>query len=95
MAFAGHAIEVRINAEDATNDFAPQIGQVTVLDVPDSVRWDAAIELGSTITPHYDPMIAKLIVHAATREAAIARLCDGSTGSSSVASSPMAVSTAG
>ena len=77
VAFAGHAIEVRINAEDATNDFAPQIGQVTVLDVPDSVRWDAAIELGSTITPHYDPMIAKLIVHAATREAAIARLRDG------------------
>ena len=37
VAFAGHAIEVRINAEDATNDFAPQIGQVTVLDVPDSV----------------------------------------------------------
>ncbi len=74
VAFAGHAIEVRINAEDATNDFAPQIGQVTVLDVPNSVRWDAAIELGSTITPHYDPMIAKLIVHAATREAAIARL---------------------
>ena len=58
-------------------------------------RWDAAIELGSTITPHYDPMIAKLIVHAATREAAIARLRDGPTGSSSVASSPMAVSTAG
>ena len=62
VAFAGHAIEVRINAEDATNDFAPQIGQVTVLDVPDSVRWDAAIELGSTVTPHYDPMVAKLIV---------------------------------
>ena len=77
VAFAGHAIEVRINAEDVTNDFAPQIGQGTVLDVPDSVRWDAAIELGSTITPHYDPMIAKLIVHAATREAAIARLRDG------------------
>ena len=77
VAFTGHAIEVRINAEDATNDFAPQIGQVTVLDVPDSVRWDAAIELGSTITPHYDPMIAKLIVYAATREAAIARLRDG------------------
>ena len=43
VAFAGRAIEVRINAEDATNDFTPQIGQVTVLDVPDSVRWDAAI----------------------------------------------------
>ena len=95
VAFAGHAIEVRINAEDATNDFAPQIGQVTVLDVPDSVRWDAAIELGSTITPHYDPMIAKLIVHAATREAPSPVFAMVSTGSSSVASSPMAVSTAG
>ena len=94
VAFAGHAIEVRINAEDATNDFAPQIGQV-VLDVPDSVRWDAAIELGSTITPHYDPMIAKLIVHAATRRLPSPVFAMASTGSSSVGSSPMAVSTAG
>lgn len=77
VAFSGHAIEVRINTEDATKDFAPQIGQVTVLDVPDSIRWDSAIEPGSTITPHYDPMIAKLIVHALTREATIARLRDG------------------
>jgi 3-methylcrotonyl-CoA carboxylase alpha subunit len=77
IAFSGHAIEVRINAEDATNDFVPQIGQVTVLDVPNSVRWDSAIEHGSTITPHYDPMIAKLIVHALTREATIARLRAG------------------
>ena len=77
VAFSGHAIEVRINTEDATNDFAPQIGRVTVLDVPDSIRWDSAIEHGSTITPHYDPMIAKLIVHALTREATIARLRAG------------------
>ncbi len=77
VAFSGHAIEVRINTEDATNDFAPQIGRVTVLDVPDSIRWDSAIENGSTITPHYDPMIAKLIVHALTREATIARLRAG------------------
>ena len=64
-------------------------------DGPDSVRWDAAIELGSTITPHYDPMIAKLIVHAATREAAIARLRDGLDRLLIGGTSPMAVSTAG
>ena len=77
VAFSGNAIEVRINTEDATNAIAPQIGRVTLLDVPDSIRWDSAIEHGSTITPHYDPMIAKLIVHALTREATIARLRAG------------------
>ena len=76
VTFTGHAIEVRINAEDATNDFAPQTGQITVLEVPDSVRWDSAVESGSVITPHYDPMIAKLIVHGSNRDATIGRLAD-------------------
>lgn len=70
VTFEGHAFEARINAEDAANDFAPQIGTVSHLAVPDGVRWDSAIVEGSEITPHYDPMIAKLIVHGPNREAA-------------------------
>ena len=74
IAFSGHAIEVRINAEDAANGFAPQIGTVSLVRVPDQVRWDAAIEPQVAITPHYDPMIAKLIVHGTSRNAAISQL---------------------
>ena len=72
--FRGHAIEVRINAEDAAAGFAPQIGRVTALRVPPGVRFDSGIELGSSITPHYDPMVAKLIVEAPDRAAALRRL---------------------
>ena len=71
---SGHAIEARILAEDPLADFAPQIGPIHQLHVPDGVRWDAAIEVGSEITPHYDSMIAKLIVRAATRDLAIEKL---------------------
>ncbi|MFV2038834.1 MAG: biotin carboxylase N-terminal domain-containing protein, partial [Acidimicrobiales bacterium] len=70
----GHAIEVRINAEDPSNDFAPQIGTVWHLAVPTGVRWDSGIDQGTAITPHYDPMVAKLIVHGDDRAAALARL---------------------
>jgi len=76
VAFTGHAFEARINAEDATNDFAPQIGTVTHITAPPDARWDAAIETGSTITPHYDPMIAKLIVGGPDRDTARRRLGD-------------------
>ncbi|MCP3912896.1 MAG: ATP-grasp domain-containing protein [Actinomycetia bacterium] len=74
ITFSGHAFEARINAEDATNDFAPQTGTVGHLTIPAGVRWDSAIESGSTITPHYDPMIAKLIVGGPDREAARRKL---------------------
>ncbi len=70
----GHAIEARINAEDPANDFAPQTGTVHQLRVPDGVRWDAAIEAGGVISPFYDPMIAKLIVGAESRDAAMAKM---------------------
>ena len=72
--FTGHAIEVRINAEDASRGFVPQIGRVTHLAVPSGVRWDSAVEAGSEITPHYDSMIAKLITHGSTRDEALRRL---------------------
>ena len=59
----GHAFEARINAEDPSAGFAPRTGTITHLLVPDSVRWDSGIELGSEIGSHYDSMVAKLIVH--------------------------------
>ncbi|MEX2280364.1 MAG: biotin carboxylase N-terminal domain-containing protein [Acidimicrobiia bacterium] len=67
---SGHAFEARINAEDAWADFAPQIGSVTDLVVPEGVRWDSGVVVGSEVSSHYDPMIAKLIVGGPDRETA-------------------------
>ena len=74
LRFEGHAIEARIVAEDTQNDYAPQTGTVSQIAVPADVRWDSAIEAGSEISPHYDSMIAKLIVHGSTRGEALAKL---------------------
>jgi acetyl/propionyl-CoA carboxylase alpha subunit len=74
VAISGHAFEARVNAEDAGNGFTPQVGRISHLDVPAWVRWDSGVELGSEIGPHYDSMIAKLIVHGADRDQALARL---------------------
>ena len=73
--FAGHAIEVRVTAEDPET-FAPSPGQVQVFHVPGGlgVRVDSALYAGCLVPPHYDSLVAKLIVHAADRPAAIARL---------------------
>jgi 3-methylcrotonyl-CoA carboxylase alpha subunit len=72
----GHAIECRIYAEDARNNFLPAIGTLQQFIPPHApgIRVDSGIQLGDTITIHYDPMIAKLIVHDATREAAMRRM---------------------
>src|SRR4051812_16537725 len=72
---SGHAIEIRINAEDPTNGFSPSPGTITRLRVPGGpgVRLDTHVDTGSTIPPNYDSMIAKLIVWDADRPAAIAR----------------------
>jgi acetyl-CoA carboxylase biotin carboxylase subunit len=71
----GHAIEIRINAEDPARGFLPAPGAITRLELPlgPGVRVDTALRSGSEIPPYYDSMIAKLIVWDATREAAIAR----------------------
>ena len=71
----GHAIEIRINAEDPARDFMPAPGTVTRFRPPlgAGVRVDTFVEDGWTITPYYDSMIAKLIVWDIAREAAIAR----------------------
>ncbi|SIR39758.1 acetyl-CoA carboxylase, biotin carboxylase subunit [Rhizobium sp. RU35A] len=72
----GHAIEVRINAEDPSKDFAPFPGTVGDLRLPGGpgVRFDSMLYPGYQVPPFYDSLLAKLIVHAETREAAIARL---------------------
>ncbi|HKG91985.1 MAG TPA: acetyl-CoA carboxylase biotin carboxylase subunit [Gemmatimonadaceae bacterium] len=72
----GWAIECRITSEDAANGFLPSTGRVDYLHVPSGpgVRWDGGIETGSVVGLHYDPMLAKLIVWARTREQAVARM---------------------
>ncbi|MBK7085211.1 MAG: acetyl-CoA carboxylase biotin carboxylase subunit [Flavobacteriales bacterium] len=72
----GHAIEVRVYAEDPANNFLPDIGTLSTYRPPQGpgVRVDDGFEEGMTIPIHYDPMIAKLIVHGATRDEAIARM---------------------
>jgi acetyl-CoA carboxylase, biotin carboxylase subunit len=72
---AGHAIEIRINAEDPARDFVPAPGLVTRFRPPlgPGVRVDTAIVEGDEIPPYYDSMIAKVIVHDDDRPAAIAR----------------------
>ncbi|MFV0366575.1 MAG: acetyl/propionyl/methylcrotonyl-CoA carboxylase subunit alpha [Mangrovibacterium sp.] len=69
----GWAIECRINAEDVQSSFSPYLGSVSALRFPEGegVRIDSGVVVGSEVTPHFDSMLAKLIVHAETREAAI------------------------
>jgi len=75
ITFNGHAIECRITAEDPET-FAPTPGRVTVFHAPGGpgVRIDSALYAGYFVPPFYDSMVAKLIVHAPTREAAINRM---------------------
>jgi len=73
----GHAIEARLYAEDPARDFLPATGRLAHLAFPptsESVRIDTGVEGGAAITPHYDPMIAKLIVWGEDRDTALARL---------------------
>jgi 3-methylcrotonyl-CoA carboxylase alpha subunit len=77
LAIRGHAIEARLYAEDPERGFLPQTGRLAHLRFPpasDSVRIDTGVEAGATISPHYDPMIAKLIAWGEDRPAALARL---------------------
>ncbi|HEX3652469.1 MAG TPA: acetyl/propionyl/methylcrotonyl-CoA carboxylase subunit alpha [Rhizomicrobium sp.] len=71
----GHAIEARLYAEDPQHDFLPSTGTLERLHLPDDVvRVDSGVREGDAVTPFYDPMIAKVIAHAETREAAAAKL---------------------
>jgi len=79
LQIAGHAIEARIYAEDPERGFLPSTGRLVHLAPPPesaSVRVDTGVEQGDAITPFYDPMIAKLIVHAGDRDGALARMRD-------------------
>ena len=72
----GWAIECRITSEDPTNGFLPSTGRITFLHAPagPGIRWDSGVEVGSEVGLFYDPMLAKLIVHAPTRAEAIVRM---------------------
>jgi 3-methylcrotonyl-CoA carboxylase alpha subunit len=77
LAIGGHALEARIYAEDADKGFLPATGRLVHLAPPAeslNVRVDTGVEQGDEITPHYDPMIAKLIVWDENRERALARM---------------------
>ena len=74
----GHAVEARLYAEDPADDYRPQSGVLTRFEIPtpDGIRVDAGYATGSTVSTHYDAMLAKVIAHAPTREAAIRLLAD-------------------
>lgn len=76
LAIHGHAIELRVCAEDPANNFLPDIGKLTTYKVPQGygVRVDDSFEEGMEIPIHYDPMIAKLITFGKTRQEAITRM---------------------
>ena len=75
----GHAIECRIYAEDPASGFLPQAGPLRLYREPSGpgIRVDSGVEEGTEVPVHYDPMLAKLIAWAETREAAIARAASG------------------
>ncbi len=72
----GHAIEVRLCAEDPVRDFLPQAGTVQLWRAPANVRCDHALVTGCEISPFYDSMLGKLIAHAPTRSAAVRQLAN-------------------
>jgi 3-methylcrotonyl-CoA carboxylase alpha subunit len=74
LAIRGHAMEARLYAENPATGFLPSTGPLTHFRLPASARVDTGVEQGSLVTPFYDPMIAKLIVHAPSRRAAAAKL---------------------
>jgi acetyl/propionyl-CoA carboxylase alpha subunit len=77
LSITGWAMEARLYAENPATGFLPSTGPLTHFRLPeDEVRVDSAVEEGGEVSPFYDPMIAKLITHAATREAAAEALAD-------------------
>ena len=80
VVFNGHAIEVRLCAEDANQSFMPQSGIIARWRAPESLRAEHALACGIEIAPYYDSMIAKIISHGASREAARRKLINELSG---------------
>ena len=74
LTITGHAFEARLYAEDVPAGFLPATGVLTHLDFPAGCRADTGVRSGDRISPHYDPMIAKVIVHGPTRDIALKKL---------------------
>jgi 3-methylcrotonyl-CoA carboxylase alpha subunit len=76
LAIDGHAVEARLYAEDPEKGFLPSTGKLWALRFPDGegIRVDAGVAEGDAVTPFYDPMIAKVVAHGATRDEALDRL---------------------
>ncbi|WP_068879169.1 acetyl/propionyl/methylcrotonyl-CoA carboxylase subunit alpha [Phenylobacterium sp. CCH12-B4] len=72
----GHAVEARLYAENPATGFLPSIGKLESFSLPTSVRVDTGVDEGDSITPFYDPMIAKLIAHGDDRDQAVAALAE-------------------
>ena len=70
----GHAVEARIYAENARRNFLPSTGSLHWVSFPGDVRVDSGVRTGSVVSPHYDPMLAKVVAHGADRQQAVARL---------------------
>ncbi|MGL4729028.1 MAG: acetyl/propionyl/methylcrotonyl-CoA carboxylase subunit alpha [Bosea sp. (in: a-proteobacteria)] len=76
LAIHGHAVEARLYAEDPEKGFLPSTGKLWALQLPEGegIRVDTGVSEGDSVTPYYDPMIAKIIAHGATRDEALDRL---------------------
>lgn len=78
LRITGHAIELRVYAEDPLTDFSPNVGKLEVYELPvgDGIRVDNGFEQGMDVPIYYDPMLSKLITYGATREAAIEKMIE-------------------
>jgi acetyl/propionyl-CoA carboxylase alpha subunit len=74
VSLSGHAVEARLYAEDPESGFLPATGRIVQLRWPEGVRVDTGLREGDDVTDRYDPLLAKLIAHAPTRDEALARL---------------------
>ncbi|MBV2360552.1 ATP-grasp domain-containing protein [Thalassococcus sp. CAU 1522] len=77
LAITGHAFEARLYAEDVPAGFLPATGRLAHLAFPPGVRADSGVRTGDSISPYYDPMIAKIVTHGASRGAALRQLARG------------------
>jgi len=81
ITLSGHAFESRLYAEDVPKGFLPATGTLTHLEFPAAARIDSGVRSGDTISPFYDPMIAKVITYGPTRQIALARMTRALEGS--------------